>query len=87
MAVVVSVSQMVQSFTRTRPSVMLGELPVGLVVEILRDVLSGRVEHREGLEVIEHLMVDAVDDRAQHLLQQLEVEQQAGLRRARRRPA
>ena len=57
----------------------LGELPVRLVVEILGHVLGRGVQHREGLQIVQHLVVDAVDDRAQHLLEQLEVQQQAGL--------
>ena len=83
---VVSVSQMVQSFTRTRPAVIPASWLVGLVVEIFGDVLGRGIEHGEGLEVVEHLVVDAVDDGAHHLLEQLEVEQQAGLVERRRRP-
>ena len=72
---VASVSQMVQSLTRTRPWVSGGELLVGLVVKIFGDVsrLKG-VEGGEGVKVKEHLVVDSVDDWAQDLLEQFEVE-------------
>jgi hypothetical protein len=64
--------------TRTRPAVIRGELLVGLVIEVFGQVLGRGVQHREGLQVVEHPVVDAVDHRAQHLLEQLEVQQQAG---------
>src|ERR1700759_5633378 len=56
----------------------LVELAVGLIVKVARQVLCRWVELGEGLEVIEHLVVDAVDDRAHHLLEQLEVEEEPG---------
>ena len=53
-------------------------MAIGLVVEILGDVFGRGIERGEGLEVVQHLVVDAVDDRAQHVLEQLEVEEQSG---------
>jgi hypothetical protein len=70
---------MVQSFTRTRPSVIVGQLLVGLVVEIASDVLGRGIHGGERFQLIEHLVVDAVDHRAHDLLEQLEIEQEAGL--------
>src|ERR1035437_3424159 len=55
-----------------------GELLAGLVVEVFGQVLGRGVENNEGLEVVEHLVVNALDDRAQQMLEQLEVQQQAG---------
>jgi len=37
-----------------------------------------RVEHRERLQFVQHLVVDALDRRTQHLLEQLEVDEQTG---------
>src|ERR1035441_1858233 len=56
-----------------------GELLIGLVVEVFGDVLGRGIQDREGLQVVEHLVVDAVDDRTQHLVEQLEIEQEASL--------
>jgi hypothetical protein len=55
-----------------------GELLAGLLVEVFSDVFGRWIQHRKWLELVEHLMVDAVDDRAQNLLEQLEVQQEAG---------
>ena len=74
-----SVSKRVQSFTRTRPAVSACSCKAGLVVKVAGEVFGGRVELGEGLEVVDHLVVEVVDDGLQQILQQLEVEQQAGL--------
>src|ERR1700723_3638994 len=52
------------------------KLPVGFIVKVTRQVFRRRVELDEGLEVVEHLVVDAVDHRTHHLLEQLEVQQE-----------
>src|SRR5216684_3785056 len=54
----------------------LVELAVGLIVKVARQVFCRWVELGEGFELIEHLVVDAVDDRTHHLLEQLEVEEE-----------
>src|ERR1035438_3581700 len=51
-----------------------GELLAGLVVEVLGQVLGRGVEDGEGLEVVEHLVVDALDYRTQQILEQFEVQ-------------
>ena len=55
------------------------KLLIRLIIKILGNVFRRWVEHREWLEVVQHLVIDAVDNRAEHLLKQLEVEQQASL--------
>ena len=75
----VSVSQIVQSFTRTRPPLISASCSIGLIEEVLRDVFSRRIQLDKRLKVVEHLVVDAVNDRAQYLLEQFEIQQQACL--------
>ena len=77
---------MVQSFTRTRPLVISRKLLVGLVEEIFRDIFGRWIQPDKRLKVVEHLVVDAVDHRAQHLLEQLE-SRAAGRTRPARAPA
>src|ERR1035437_735575 len=54
------------------------QLLAGLVVEVPGDVFSRWIEFGERLQVVEHLVVDALDDGAHHQLELFEVEQQAG---------
>jgi hypothetical protein len=61
------------------------ELFVGLIVEIFGNIFGRRVQRRKRLELVQHLVVDAVDDRSQHLLQKLEVEQQTAVIESRAR--
>src|SRR6516225_1384235 len=55
------------------------ELMIGFVVEELGQIFGRRIQYRERLQLIEHLVVDAVDYWPHHLLEQLEVEQETGL--------
>src|ERR1700722_7401469 len=43
------------------------ELPVGFIVKVARQVFRRRVQFDERLEVVEHLVVDAIDHRTHHL--------------------
>src|ERR1700689_1909605 len=45
----------------------LFELAVGFIVKVARQVFRRWVELDEGLEVVEHLVVDAIDHRTHHL--------------------
>src|SRR5450631_879798 len=54
------------------------QLAVGFIVKVAGQVFCRRVELDEWFEVIEHLVVDAVDDRTHDLLEQLEIQQQPG---------
>src|ERR1700722_838406 len=56
----------------------LVELEFGLVVKIAGEVFGRGVERGERLEVVDHLVVEVFDDGAHDLLEQLEVEEQAG---------
>ena len=67
-----------QSFTRTRPCGHLVKLELGLVVEVASEVFRRGVDSGEGLEVVDHLVVEVVDDGAHDLLEELEVQQKAG---------
>ena len=69
---------MVQSFTRTRPEVMPASWRLVSLVKILGDVFGRGVDGGERLKIIEHLVVDAVNNGSQHVLHELEVEEQAG---------
>src|SRR3954465_15296631 len=55
------------------------EARIGLIEKVFRQVLGRWVQSLEGLDVVHHLMIKAVDDRLHHRLQIFEVEQQAGL--------
>jgi hypothetical protein len=57
----------------------LDELLAGLEIEVAREVFGRRVYLIEGLEVVDHLVVEIIDDGAKDLLEQLEVEEEAGL--------
>src|SRR5580698_2797721 len=46
-----------------------------LVIEVARKVLSRRIDRRERLKIVDHLVIESVYNRPHHLLQQLEVEQ------------
>src|SRR5208282_3586513 len=52
---------------------------VGFVVEIFREILGGGVEDGEGLDLVDHLVVETVDGVLHHVFQIFEIEQQAGL--------
>lgn len=47
--------------------------------EVAGEVFSGGVEGGEGLEVVDHLVIEVVDGGAKDLLEELEVEEKAGL--------
>src|SRR5438270_141015 len=47
--------------------------------EVARKIFSRRIELGKGLEVIDHLVVQAIHDRTQQILEQLEVEEKTGL--------
>src|ERR1017187_6380398 len=55
------------------------ETAVALVEEILGEVFRRGVEDGEGLDVIDHLVVEIFDDGTHELLEVLEVEQEAGM--------
>src|SRR5258706_13587048 len=57
----------------------LVELELGLVVEVAREIFGRGVERGEWLEVVDHLVIEVVDDGAHDLLEQLEIEEQASL--------
>ncbi len=61
------------------PSRHAGELLIGLIVEVFGDILRRRIQLSKWFEIIQHLMIDALDHRAHHLLEQLEIQQKAGL--------
>src|SRR5947209_7018076 len=50
-----------------------------LLEEIMSEIFSRRIQVRERLKVVDHLVIQAIDNRAQQVLEQLEVEQKAGL--------
>ena len=54
------------------------ELRGGLLEEVAGQVFGGRVEGGEGFEVVDHLVVEVVDGGAEDLLEELEVEEEAG---------
>src|SRR5215469_13904437 len=49
---------------------------VRFIVKIFRQVLGGRVDHREGLDVVDHLMIETLDDMPHDLAQILEIKEQ-----------
>src|SRR5215475_13121773 len=49
---------------------------VRFVVKIFRQVLGGGVDHREGLDVVDHLMIETLDDMPHDLAQILEIKEQ-----------
>ncbi len=56
------------------------QLVGGLLEEVTGEVFGGRVELLvEGLEVVDHLVVEAVDDGAHDLLEEFEIKQEAGV--------
>src|SRR5580704_19760484 len=54
------------------------KLEFGFVVEVPGEVFGRGVERGEGLEVVNHLVVEVVDDGAHDLLEEFEIEEQAG---------
>ena len=78
-AVVVSVSQMVTSFTRTLPLVPCFSRELVSSIEILGQVFRRRIDGGERLQLIHHLVVEIVHHRAQDVLQILKVQEQAGM--------
>ena len=52
---------------------------VGLVIEILGQIFRRRIDHRERLNIVDHLVIEALDDVLHDLAQIFEIEQQAGL--------
>jgi len=55
------------------------ELGGGLVEEVFGEVFGGGVEGGEGVEVVNHLVIEEFDRGAEDLLEELEVEQEAGV--------
>ena len=55
-----------------------GQMLVGFVVEILRQIFRGRFNYREGLDFVDHLVIETFDGVLHHIFQVFEIEQQAG---------
>jgi hypothetical protein len=51
----------------------------GFLVEVAGEVFGGGVEGGEGLELVDHLVIEIVDGGAEDLLEKLEVEKEAGV--------
>src|SRR5579862_5674023 len=54
------------------------EIDVGLIVKISGQILSRRVQDLERIQIVDHLVVQAVHDGLQGFLQLAKVEQQTG---------
>ena len=54
------------------------QTPVRLVKKIFGQIFGRRIQVGKRLYIINHLMIEAVDDRLHHVAQIFEIEQQAG---------
>jgi hypothetical protein len=54
------------------------KLEFGLLVEVAGQVFGGWIDGSERLQIVNHLMVQVLDDGTHNLFEQLEVEKEAG---------
>jgi len=57
----------------------LRDFLVGVIEEISRQILSGWVQGGKGFQIIDHLMIEIIDDRSQQMLEFFEVQEQTRL--------